>query len=299
MALVSGAEVSAPNRAAPHRPTRDIGWLLRHGLIYAWLTIMALYAVLPILWMFSTSLRNPDRSFTLPPSFLPTEWRWYNWYEVLTSPQINYPVFFLNSLKVSLSVMVSQLALGSLAAFAFARLRFPGRTAIFFVFLATMMVPAQVTLVPRFIIIRTFNLIDTHWALILPGMVGAYGIFLLRQFFMTLPEELVDAARIDGANFFTIFARIMLPLIGPGLSALGVFVFLNTWNDFLGPLLFLRSWDNLTLPPALVILQGYMGEGSRAHVLAAIMMSILPVLIVFLVAQRFILQGIALTGLKG
>jgi multiple sugar transport system permease protein len=139
---------------------------------------------------------------------------------------------------------------------------------------------------------------DTHWALILPSMTSAFGVFLLRQFFMTLPEELMDAAKIDGAGFFRIYWRIMLPLVGPGLSALGVFTFLWSWNNFYGPLLFLRSWDKLTFPLALVTLQGYMGMGNRAHVLAGIMMSIFPVLVFFLLAQRFVIRGIALTGLK-
>jgi multiple sugar transport system permease protein len=268
-------------------------------MIFLWLTFMSLYAIMPIMWMFSTSLRPPADSFTLPPAFFPTSWQWSNWVDVFTSDLINYPLFFFNSLKIAVLITGSQLLLGSMAAFAFARLRFPGNQAIFMVFLATMMVPAQVTIVPRFILISNLNLIDTHWAMILPGMVGAYGIFLLRQFFMTLPSELVDSARIDGAGFFQIYSRIMLPLVGPGLSALGVFVFLGSWNNFFGALLFLRDWDKMTLPIALYALQGYMGEGSRAHVLAAIMMSIIPVLLIYLFAQRFVLRGIALTGLKG
>ena len=277
----------------------SFGHYLWHGIVYIWLTIMALYAVMPIMWLFSTSLRVPSESFNFPPSFLPTSWKWQNWWEVLTSDIIKYPLFFINSVKIATLVTTSQLLLGSAAAFSFARLRFPGREAIFFVFLATMMVPGQVTVIPRFIILRTFKMIDTHWALIIPGLVGAYGVFMLRQFFKTLPGELVEAARIDGAGFFRIYWRIMLPLIGPALSALGVFTFLRSWNNFFGGFLFLRSFDKLTLPVALVLLQGYMGEGSRAHVLAAIMMSIVPVLLVYLFAQRFVLRGIALTGLKG
>jgi multiple sugar transport system permease protein len=279
--------------------SRSLIYYLWHGFLYLWLTFMAVYAVMPIMWMFSTSLRLPADSFALPPSFFPTSWKWSNWYEVLTSDLIDYPLFFFNSLKIATLVTVSQLLLGSMAAFSFARLRFPGKQIIFTMFLATMMVPAQVTIVPRFILVRTLGLVDTHWAIILQGLVGAYGIFLLRQFFMTLPSELVDAARIDGAGFFGIYWRILLPLVGPGLSALGVFVFLGQWNNFFGALLFLRSWDKMTLPVALVTLQGYMGEGSRAHVLAAIMMSAVPVLALYLFAQRFVLQGIALTGLKG
>lgn len=278
---------------------RALSHYLGMSLVYLWLTVMAIYAVLPIMWMFSTSLRTPATSFDLPPSFFPTSWQWDNWLAVLQSDLIDYPLFFLNSLKIAVVITAAQLLFCSCAAFAFSRLRFPGNNMLFFVFLATMMVPGQVTAIPRFIIIRVLGMIDTHYALILPAAAGAFGIFLLRQFFMTLPSELMDAARIDGASFFGIYWRIMLPLVGPGLSALGVFTFLGSWNSFFEPLLFLRSWNKMTLPIALVILQGYMGEGSRAHVLAGIMMSILPVLVVYLFAQRFILRGIAFTGLKG
>jgi len=153
-------------------------------------------------------------------------------------------------------------------------------------------------MVPTFIVIRSLSLSDTHWALILPGITSAFGVFLLRQQFLTLPAELMDAAKIDGAGFFRIFAQVMLPLIGPGLSALGVFTFLGSWNNFMGPLLFLRTYDKYTFPLAIVTLQGYMGTGNRAHVLAGIMISIFPILVFFLFAQRFVIKGIAITGLK-
>jgi len=268
------------------------------GLIWLLLICMAVIEVAPIMWMFSTSLRNPADSFELPPDFLPTAWRWDNYLAVMKSENINFPLFFWNSLKISMVATGAQLLTCSLAAFAFARLRFPGRDALFFLFLASMMVPSQVTTVPVFILIRVLHLMDTHWALILPSMTSAFGVFLLRQFFLSLPGELIDSAKIDGAGFFRIYWRIMLPLVGPGLSALGVFTFLWSWNNFYGPLLFLRSWEKLTFPLALVTLQGYMGMGNRAHVLAGIMMSIFPVLVFFLLAQRFVIQGIALTGLK-
>jgi multiple sugar transport system permease protein len=186
-----------------------------------------------------------------------------------------------------------------MAAFAFARLRFPGRDTIFFLFLASLMVPGTVTVVPMFILMRNLQLMDTHWALILPAVSSAFGVFLLRQAFMTLPGELMDAAKIDGAGFFRIYWQIMLPLTGPALSALGIFTFLASWNNFFGPLLFLRSWEKYTFPVAIVQLSGYMGSGNRAHVLAGIMISILPILIFFLLAQRFVIRGIAFSGLKG
>jgi len=270
------------------------------GVALAWglLLIVVALEVMPFMWMISTSLRLPGESFELPPDILPTSWRWQNYWDVINSPEINFLLFFVNSIKIATITTVAQLLTCSMAAFAFSRLRFPGRDFLFFLFLASMMVPAQVTIIPFFVIVRVLGLMDSHWALILPGLTSAFGVFLLRQYFLTLPGELMDAARIDGAGYFRIYWSIMLPMVGPGLSALGIFTFLFSWNNFFGPLLFLRNWDKFTLPQALVIIRHYMGAGSGSEVLAAVMMSILPLLVVFLVGQRFILQGIAATGMK-
>ncbi len=271
------------------------------GDAVTWLLIigMALIEFMPISWLFANSLRDPKTAYNLPPSFWPTDFQFQNYLTVINSPQINFLLFFWNSIKITGLVTLGTLITCSMAAFAFSRLKFPGRNALFFMFLATMMVPGTVTLIPTFIIISRVGLLDSHWALILPSLTSAFGIFLLRQQFMGLPQALMDAAKIDGAGFFRIFFTIMLPLIGPGLSALGIFTFLGSWNNFLGPLLYLRSWDNFTFPLAIVTLQGYMGTGNRAVVLAGIMISVAPVLLFFLLAQRFIIQGITLTGLKG
>jgi multiple sugar transport system permease protein len=268
-------------------------------LIWAFLIGMALIEFAPISWMFSTSLRDPKTSYNLPPDFWPTAFYWQNYVAVLTSPDIQFLLFFWNSLKIAVLITAAQLLTCSMAAFAFARLRFPGRDFLFFAFLASMMVPWTVIMVPTFIIVKNLGLMNTHWALILPALTSAFGVFLLRQQFMTLPGELMDAAKIDGAGYFRIFWQVMLPLIGPGLSALGIFTFLASWNNFLGPLLYLRDWEKYTFPIAIVLLEGYMGTGNRAHVLAGIMISIFPVLLFFLVAQRFVIRGIAMTGLKG
>ena len=174
-----------------------------------------------------------------------------------------------------------------------------GRDILFGLFLASLMVPGTVTLIPSFILIRELNLMDSHWALILPSITSAFGVFLLRQHFMSLPQELIDAAKIDGAGYFRIYWQILLPLTGPALSALGIFTFLGAWNNFVGPLLFLRSWENYTFPIAIATLRGYMGSGNQSEVLAGIMISIFPILVVFLVAQRWIVQGAAITGMKG
>lgn len=275
------------------------GYIAVESIIWILLILMALFEILPILWTFSTSLRLPEKSFELPPNFLPTSWEWSNYLDVLRSDRIDFALFFINSLKIAVVVTVAQLITCSMAAFSFARLNFKGRDVMFFIFLISMMVPWTVIIVPLFIIVRNLQLIDTHLSLILPAMTSAFGVFLLRQAFLSLPADLFDAAKIDGASYFQIYAQIFLPLIGPSLSALGIFTFLASWNNFFGPLLFLRSWDKFTLPIGIIQLQGFMGTGSRAHVLAGIFLSILPVLIFFLLAQRFVIRGIAVTGLKG
>ncbi len=298
--MASAAQTDRAPVKTRHSALRGLSLLglVGQSIIWILMVLIAVWEILPILWMFSTSLRLPSQSFELPPSFLPTSWDWQNYLAVLRSPQINFPLFFINSLKIGLLATVGQLLTCSMAAFAFARLRFRGRDVLFFLFLASMMVPGQVTVIPLFIIIRQLGLIDSHWSLILPALTSGFGVFLLRQYFLTLPGELIDAAKIDGAGFFRIYWGILLPLVGPGLSALGIFTFMGQWNNFFGPLLFLRSWDKLTLPIALVTLAGYMGSGSRAEILAAVMLSILPVLVAFLFGQRYVLKGIALTGLK-
>jgi multiple sugar transport system permease protein len=280
------------------RYSRSFWFYVGEALIWTFLISTAVIEIAPISWLFSTSLRDPGRSFDLPPDFLPTAFKWQNYLAVINSPDIDFLLYFWNSIKVAVIITGAQLLICSMAAFSFARLRYPGRQALFFIFLATMMVPGTVIIIPTFILLRSLSLLDTHWALILPAVSSAFGVFLMRQQFMTLPEELMEAARIDGAGFFRIFWQVMLPLVGPGLSALGIFTFLGSWNNYFGPLLYLRSWEKFTYPFAIVRLQDYMGTGNRAHVLAAVMIGVFPVLTFFLIGQRYVIQGIAVTGLK-
>jgi multiple sugar transport system permease protein len=266
-------------------------------LITLVLLIGAGLMMLPFLWMFSTSLRDAAESFSLPPMWLPTQVHSENYQSVLSGlPLIQ---FVINSVKIATLITLGQLATCSLAAFAFARLRFPGRDVLFGVLLGSLMVPIQVTIIPIFIIVRILGLLDTHESLIIPSLVSAFGVFLLRQFFLTIPTELEDAARIDGAGFFTIYRRIFLPLAGPGLSALAIFTFNFHWNEFFRPLLFLSTWERMTLPLGLTIMRGYLGTGNVAAIMAGISLAIIPILIIFLLAQRYLIEGITLTGLKG
>jgi multiple sugar transport system permease protein len=285
----------SPDRFRHHNALDIIGDVL----LWMPLIIMALIEFLPISWLFANSLRPPTQAYVLPPSFFPTSFQWDNYLNVINSPQIKFLQFFVNSLKVSVSVTGMTLLTSALAAFAFARLQFRGRNTIFFLFLATMMVPGTVILIPTFIIMRVLGLLDSLWTLILPGLTSAFGIFMLRQQFKSIPEELMDAAKIDGASTTRIFFQIMLPLVGPGLSALGILTFLASWNNLMMPLLYLRSNDNFTFPLAITTLRGYMGTGNRSIVLAGIMISVAPVLLFFLLAQRFIINGFTVSGLKG
>jgi multiple sugar transport system permease protein len=264
-----------------------VGGLLLGGIVM----------MMPFAWMFSTSWRLAKDSFSLPPQWLPTTWRIENYQEVLTG--IPFVAFVFNSLKVAVLITLGQLITCSMAAYAFARLRFPGRDWLFLLFLSQLMVPQQVTIIPVFILIRMMGLLDTHAALIIPGIFSAFGTFLLRQFFLTIPTELEDAARVDGAGYLRTFVQIILPLAGPGLSTLAIFTFNFYWNEFFRPLLFISTWDRMTLPLGLTVMRGYLGVGNVAAIMAGVSMGILPVLIVFLLAQRYLIEGITLTGIKG
>lgn len=297
--MTTTVTTATSRQTQPQASGRSIWFMLGESLLWLLLIGVALVEIAPITWMVSTSLRDPKNSFDLPPDFLPTAFHWQNYWAVINSPDIEFLRFFWNSLKIALLVTAAQIITCSMAGFAFGRLRFRGRDFLFGLFLASLMVPGTVTLIPSFILIRQFNLMDSHWALILPGITSAFGVFLLRQHFMALPQELIDAAKIDGAGYFRIYWQILLPLTGPALSALGIFTFLGSWNNFVGPLLFLRSWENYTFPIAIATLRGYMGSGNQSEVLAGIMISILPILVVFLLAQRWIVQGAAITGMKG
>lgn len=287
--------------ATPAAPDPILAGRLR-GRLFDWtltalLVLGGILMMTPFVWMFSTSWRLAKDSFSLPPQWLPTAWRIENYQEVLQG--IPFIEFVWNSLKVSTLITLGQLVTCSMAAYAFARLRFPGRDLLFLIFLSQLMVPQQVTIIPIFILIRVLGLLDTHWALIIPAVFSAFGTFLLRQFFLTIPYELEDAARVDGAGYVRTFLQIILPLAGPGLSTLAIFVFNFYWNEFFRPLHFISTWEKMTLPLGLTVMRGYLGVGNVAAIMAGVSMGILPVLLVFLLAQRYLIEGITLTGIKG
>ncbi len=265
---------------------------------YTILTIAAIFVMMPLAWMFSTSLRPTTESFQLPPAWLPTEFRWENYVAPFES-SVPFVDLFINSMRITVAVTVGQLITCSLAGYAFARLRFPGRDLLFLLLLASLMVPGQVTIIPIFLLMRDLGLIDNPLAIILPGLISAFGVFLMRQFFKQMPQELFDAARVDGAGHVRSFLQIALPLAGPAMATLAIITFNATWNAYFLPLVFLNSWHKMTLPQGIALLTGYMGSGNPSVVMAAVTMAIIPVLIVFIALQRWIIEALTRSGLKG
>lgn len=269
-----------------------IGDLLSHLV----LLLGAVTMVVPFLWMLSTSLKSDQQAYIFPPIWIPQPIMWSNY--ITTWQALPFDRFFINSLLVAVAVTFGQLLTCSMGAFAFARLHFPWREPLFVLYLATIMVPFQVIMIPLFILVRELNWLDTYTGQIIPLVFSAYGTFLLRQFFRTIPIELEDAAKIDGCNYARIFWNIMLPLSKPALATLGIFVFLFSWNNFLWPLLVINSLEMKTLPLGLAYFLGqYTIYWNLLMVGATI--TLLPVLIVFFFAQRYFIEGITLTGLKG
>lgn len=263
---------------------------------YIVLILGATTMILPFLWMISTSLKSLREVFIFPPTFFGERIVWRNYLKI--ADRFPFGRFFLNSIKVSLIVVATQVFTSAMAGFAFARLKFFLRDTLFALYLATLIVPFHVTLVPTFIIMRYFGWVDTHYSLIIPNLVSAFGTFLMRQFFLTIPNELEDAARIDGCTPFGTFWRIFLPLSKPVVATLGVFVFMGTWNDFIRPLVFINSIPKMTVPLGLSAMQG-MYSTDWPVLMAGAFISLLPVLTAFLFAQEYFVRGVTLSGLKG
>lgn len=289
--------LAAKERAQKKRKER-----LLTVLSYLLLTIGAVVMVYPFLWMLNTSL-SPLHSLWEPKQHwwqycLPSGFEYQNYLKVLRLEYLPFLQAYWNSIVVSLWTTVGVVFTSSLAGYAFGRLTFPGREKIFFAYLATMMIPGTVTMVPVFILLRKLSLIDTHFAVILPAMFTAYGTFMLRQFFMTLPKDLEDAAKIDGCSLFGIYWRIIVPLSKPALATLGTFTFMGSWMSFMWPLIVLNSKELYTLPVLLSYFQSQFNT-DYTMLMAASMLYVLPIIIVFLICQRFFVEGIKLSGIKG
>jgi len=292
-------------------------------LLYALLSFFGISMVVPFLWTISTSLKEAGDIFTYPPRWIPNPIRLANYLDAWRA--IPFGRGYINSLFVSITVTAGQVFTSALAAYAFARLSFPGRDKIFLGYLGTMMIPGAVTMIPVFILLKKLPEvlnwllrtdywstpqyigsylignpigIDSYFALIVPGLFSAYGTFMLRQFFMSIPGDLEDAARIDGSNLFGIFFRIILPLSKPALATLGIFTFMGSWRNFLWPLIVTNSMEMKTIPVMIASFQGlYTTEWQL--LMAASLIALIPMLIIFIIGQRFFVEGIRLGAIKG
>lgn len=269
----------------------------RNVPLMAGLCIAAILMLMPFLWMVGASLRPAGEAYRLPPSIIPREWTLAAYREALGSG-IPFVQMYWNSLVVAALSTLGVLVTASMAAFAFARLEFRGSTPLFLTMLGGLMVPPALTLIPLYFGFARLGLLDSLSALILPAMASSFGVYMMRQFMLSQPRELEEAALMDGASYWTIFWRISLPQLGPALAALGIITFTTSWNNYISPFVLIKSWDKMTLPAGIVALQGLMGAASVSVVMAAATMAILPLLLVFLVAQRFIIEGMTMSGLK-
>lgn len=290
---VEAATSARAGRSQRVRRSGPGGWIATIILI-----VGAAGMIAPFLWMFSTSMRPAKEAYDLPPTWLPFPLQSENYVNAVTGP---VPLLqnMLNSAVIAITVTLAQIVLCPMAGYAFARLRFPARNVLLITLLASLMVPVQVTIIPLFILMRNLGLINNPLSLILPALTGAFGVFLMRQFFLGLPEEILEAARIDGAGPFTVYRLVALPLAKPGLSALGVITFLATWNAYFAPSIFLNSIGTATMPLALVLMLGPYKTGDVAMIMAATTIAILPAFLVYLVAQRWIVESLTSSGVKG
>lgn len=273
------------------RARRAGGMVLSHLLLYT----LAFATVAPFLWMVLTSFKDLSEIFSYPPTWWPERFTTENYTAAFQAAPFGR--FYVNSMLVAVLVTLGQLVTCSLAAYAFARMEFRGRDALFYIFLGTMMVPAHVTMIPSFMVLHWLGLVDTYGALILPGLASAFGTFLLRQFFLTLPKELEEAAFIDGYGRWHVLWKIVLPLSRPALATLAVFTFMGVFNDFLWALVVVNSQDLYTVQLGLAVFRDrYSTEWGS--LMAGSVVATLPVLLLFLVAQKHFIQGIALSGLK-
>ncbi len=258
--------------------------------------IISIIMLLPFAWMLSASFKPDNQIFNFPIEWIPREITFAN-YDRVWNSDVPFTVFFLNSIKVTVISVLGEICTSALAGYAFAKIKFKGRNIIFLTYLSTLVFPNQMMLIPRFVLFSQMGIYNTHWALILPGMFTAFGTFMLKQFFETIPEELSESARIDGANHFVIFTRIVAPLSISAFSALIIFQFVGSWNEYEGPLVYIRSKELATIPLGL---NYFKDENSTSYgaIMAASVCSLIPIFIVFLAFQKQFVAGIATSGMK-
>jgi ABC-type glycerol-3-phosphate transport system permease component len=276
---------------------RRLSLWLTDALMYGLLISVSAFMILPFIWMVSTSLKPADEIFAIPPIIISPNAS-LNAYTYLQE-QYNILRIVRNTFVIAFSATMLRLFFCALGGYGFAKFKFPGQGTLFAFLLGTMVIPGAVTLVPVYIIMRDLKWIDTFWPLIIPSAANAFGIFFMRQYIMSVSNELMDAARIDGAGEFTIFRRIILPIIAPGLTSLGLIFFMGSWNDFLGPLIYLKSPEHFTLPLIIRSLVGPAGRTAYDVQMATSVISLIPLLVIFLIFQRRFVEGITAGAIKG
>jgi multiple sugar transport system permease protein len=287
---------AGPPRQRPAGAVRAGGGLVRRALAYAALAVVTALVLVPFGWMVSASLKRDNQVFTIPIEWIPREFRWSNFAEIWDRiPMLTY---LGNSAFLAVTITLLQVLTGSFAAYGFAKVRFPGRDGLFLAYIATIAVPWQAYMVPQYIMMQRAELTNTYWSIILLQAFGAFGVFLMRQYYMSIPDELCEAARIDGLSEYGIYRRIMLPLSKPALASLALLTFVNTWNDYMGPFIYLTSNELWTVQLGL---RSFVGQydAEYAMMMTGAVLSVLPILVIFLFGQRFFIRGIATSGLKG
>ena len=271
---------------------------LKHAIVYLVLIFFAIITLAPLAWGISTSLKAGVDVYGYPPQWIPENPRWSNYTEAWELAP--FAKFYWNSFYITTLIVIGQLFTSSMAGFAFARLRFPSRDKLFLLYLASLMIPAQVIMIPIFLMVKELGWVNSHLSLIVPSLATPFGTFLFRQFFLGIPEELVDAAKLDGCSPFAVYWRIFLPLAKPVLATLAIFTALNTWNSFLWPLILIRSPELYTVTQGIGLLRGMIQfKVAWELVMAGTVTAMIPIVIVFMLAQRYFIEGITLSGLKG
>ncbi|MFJ8579397.1 carbohydrate ABC transporter permease [Micromonospora sp. NPDC093277] len=286
---MSPADTTA--RPAMRRP-RTLGQIS----LYVVLALCAVAILVPFGWMVSASLKRNNEVFTIPIQWIPTDFQWSNFTQIWD--RIPLGTYLGNTLFLSLVITLLQVLTGSFAAYGFAKVRFRGRDALFLAYIATIAVPWQAYMIPQYIMMQKAGLTDTFLSLILLQAFGAFGVFLMRQYYLTIPDELCEAARLDGLSEYGIWARIVLPLSKPALASLALLTFVNTWNDYMGPFIYLTSNDLWTIQLGLRSFVGQF-DADYAMMMTGSVLSVLPILVIFLLGQRYFIQGVAASGMKG
>ncbi|WMC91895.1 carbohydrate ABC transporter permease [Kineothrix sp. MB12-C1] len=276
--------------------TRTLNGKISRSALFIGMLILGCCMIIPFLWTLSASFKNNNEIFSYPIRWIPEIFRWSNYKEV--GEKIPFLTYYFNTLKISVIVTLGQVLTCSLAAYSFSKMQYPGRDKIFLCYLATLMVPWHAIMIPQFLVIKSLGLNDSHWSLILINLFSAFGVFLLRQFMLGIPDELSEAARIDGCGEFKIYSTIVFPMCKPGIATLVVFTFNFMWNDYMAPMIYLTSERLRTIQIGLASFRTQYGS-EYGLIMAGTVCALIPMLLIFAAGQKYLVEGIAFSGLKG